>query len=61
METPMTAGNPPDALAAVLSRQVIGRAGQPEEIAAAATWLCGDEASLVTGAVLNVDGGYLAH
>ncbi|GGN58766.1 short chain dehydrogenase [Streptomyces albiflavescens] len=61
IETPMTAANPPDAVAAILSRQPIGRAGQPEEVAAAAAWLCSDEASLITGAVLNVDGGYLAH
>ncbi|WP_262699557.1 MULTISPECIES: SDR family NAD(P)-dependent oxidoreductase [Streptomyces] len=61
IDTPMTAGNPPDRMAVVLSRQVIGRAGQPEEVAAAAAWLCSDEASLITGADLNVDGGYLAH
>ncbi|MFJ8027753.1 SDR family NAD(P)-dependent oxidoreductase [Streptomyces sp. NPDC096311] len=61
IDTPMTAGNPKEALTAILSRQVIGRAGQPEEVAAAAAWLCSDEASLITGAVLNVDGGYLAH
>ncbi|ADI04646.1 short-chain family oxidoreductase [Streptomyces bingchenggensis BCW-1] len=60
IDTPMTAANPPDAVAAVLARQPIGRPGRPEEVAAAVTWLCGDEASLITGSVVNADGGYLA-
>ena len=33
------------------------RAGQPEEVANAVTWLLSDEASYVTGAVLRVAGG----
>ena len=37
-----------------------GRKAQPEEMAAAALWLCSDEASCVTGAVLPVDGGVFA-
>ena len=37
-----------------------GRKAQPEEMAAAALWLCSDEASFVTGAVLPVDGGAFA-
>lgn len=38
----------------------IGRKARPEEIAAAAVWLCSDESSFVTGAVLPVDGGVFA-
>jgi NAD(P)-dependent dehydrogenase (short-subunit alcohol dehydrogenase family) len=35
----------------------LGRAGTAEEIAAAIVWLLGDEASYVTGAILDVGGG----
>jgi 3-oxoacyl-[acyl-carrier protein] reductase len=35
----------------------LGRAIEPEDIAAAAVYLAGDEARMVTGAILNVDGG----
>ena len=31
--------------------------GQPEQIAAAAVWLCSDEASFVNGESMVVDGG----
>ncbi|MBV1904798.1 MAG: SDR family oxidoreductase [Pseudomonadales bacterium] len=35
----------------------LGRAGRPEEIVAAALYLCSEAASFTTGAVLRVDGG----
>jgi len=35
----------------------MGRPGEPMEIATAAVWLCTDEASYVTGAILDVGGG----
>ena len=35
----------------------LGRIGQPEEIANAVLWLCSDEASYMTGAIINVSGG----
>jgi NAD(P)-dependent dehydrogenase (short-subunit alcohol dehydrogenase family) len=38
----------------------IGRLGEPEDIAGLAVYLASDESSWVTGAVLPVDGGYLA-
>jgi NAD(P)-dependent dehydrogenase (short-subunit alcohol dehydrogenase family) len=37
-----------------------GRAGQPEEIAAAAVYLASEEAAFVHGAILPVDGGRTA-
>jgi NAD(P)-dependent dehydrogenase (short-subunit alcohol dehydrogenase family) len=37
-----------------------GRLGRPEDIAGLAVYLASDESSWVTGAVLPVDGGYLA-
>ena len=40
-----------------VSRQPMGRLGEPEEIAAGILYLASDEASFVTGAVLNIDGG----
>jgi NAD(P)-dependent dehydrogenase (short-subunit alcohol dehydrogenase family) len=38
----------------------LGRIGRPEDIAAAAVWLCSDEASWITGQALVVDGGLSA-
>jgi NAD(P)-dependent dehydrogenase (short-subunit alcohol dehydrogenase family) len=39
---------------------LFGRFGRPEEIAAAALWLCSDGSSFTTGHPLAVDAGYLA-
>jgi NAD(P)-dependent dehydrogenase (short-subunit alcohol dehydrogenase family) len=35
----------------------MGRAGRADEVAAAIVWLLSDEASYVTGALLDVGGG----
>jgi NAD(P)-dependent dehydrogenase (short-subunit alcohol dehydrogenase family) len=36
------------------------RIGRPEDVAAAAVWLCPAEAAFITGATLPLDGGQLA-
>lgn len=46
------------ALATITGRQVIGRLGHPREIADAALFLASTESSFVTGAALDVDGGF---
>ncbi|SLN47092.1 2-dehydro-3-deoxy-D-gluconate 5-dehydrogenase [Pseudoruegeria aquimaris] len=45
---------------AILERIPAGRWGDPADIAGAVTFLCTPAANYVTGAVLNVDGGWLA-
>ena len=45
---------------ALLGTVPLGRIAEPEEIAAAAVWLCSPEASYITGSVLVADGGWLA-
>jgi 3-oxoacyl-[acyl-carrier protein] reductase len=46
-----------DFRAAAAERNPVRRVGYPEDIAAAAAFLCSDEASYVTGQTLVVDGG----
>jgi Tropinone reductase 1 len=50
----------PDYLASVVARTPMGRAGDPEEVAAAVAFLCMDAASYITGTCLPVDGGFLS-
>lgn len=50
----------PDRNRAILDRIPAGRWGRAEDIAGTAVYLCSQAASYVHGAVLNVDGGWLA-
>ena len=64
IETPMTSILEDPAFAPVrdafVDWHLLGRAGQPEEVAAAALFLASDDASFVHGAALVVDGGLTA-
>lgn len=61
IETPMVSEmleREPEAMAALMKVQPIGRLGQPEEIASAVLWLCGPGASFIIGQAIAIDGGY---
>ncbi len=50
----------PEMVKAMDQKVPMGRIGEPEEVAAAAIFLCSDEASYITGHALPVDGGIVA-
>ncbi len=50
-------GGQPDRAHRMRDRVPLGRPGRAEEVAAAVVWLLSDEASYVTGALLDVGGG----
>jgi 2-hydroxycyclohexanecarboxyl-CoA dehydrogenase len=56
-QTPMVDTSTPEKLARYATRVPLGRIGQPEDVAYAALYLASDEASMVTAAILPVDGG----
>ena len=57
VETDMTAVLTDDQKNTIKTQVPLGRYASPDEIAAAVTWLAGDGAAYVTGAVIPVDGG----
>ncbi|MGA3038929.1 MAG: SDR family oxidoreductase [Vulcanimicrobiaceae bacterium] len=57
IETPMTAAIPDRVRHLALEGTPLGRAGRPEEVAAATLFLASEDASYITGIVLAIDGG----
>jgi 3-oxoacyl-[acyl-carrier protein] reductase len=59
IETAMTAALPEEVKQSGLKMIPLGRIGTPEDVAAAVRFLASDEASYITGHVLNINGGML--
>ena len=57
IETDMMKDAPPEVKDKALAEIVLGRLGQPEEVAHVVTFLCSDMARHITGEVIKVDGG----
>jgi 3-oxoacyl-[acyl-carrier protein] reductase len=54
-----TAGVPPEVLDRARERSVLGRLGDPQDVASVVVFLCSERARHITGAVIPVDGGHL--
>jgi NAD(P)-dependent dehydrogenase (short-subunit alcohol dehydrogenase family) len=52
---------PPENKAALVTGVPMGRLGLSEELANAIIFVASDEASFITGHILNVDGGHTAN
>jgi 3-oxoacyl-[acyl-carrier protein] reductase len=57
IEAGMTSRLSPEQSRAHIEQVPLGRAGKPEEVAAAVVFFASDDAAYITGQVLNVDGG----
>lgn len=62
IETPMTQAtrDNPESINRFMAHTPMGRVGQPEELVGPVVFLASNAASYVTGALIPVDGGYLA-
>ena len=58
IDTPMVAAIPEKVMKLLLPLIVLGRAGRPQEVAELAAFLASDRASYMTGASVEVTGGY---
>ncbi len=57
IETEMVSEAPDSVKDKALAEIILGRLGQPSEVAQAIVWLCSPMARHITGQVINVDGG----
>ena len=57
--TRLTDGVPPEILDRARERAVLGRLGDPQDVAGVVLFLCSESARHITGAVIPVDAGYL--
>jgi 3-oxoacyl-[acyl-carrier protein] reductase len=57
--TRLTAGVSPEILDRARERSVLGRLGDPQDVAHVVVFLCSEKARHITGAVIPVDGGHL--
>lgn len=58
IDTDMTRAIPEEPRRALLEAIPLGRPGLPEDVAGAVAFLCSDDAAFITGAVLDVNGGF---
>lgn len=59
IETDMTRGVPEKVWDLMVSKIPMGRAGHPEDVANCVAFLASDQASYITGEVINVGGGFV--
>ena len=57
--TRLTAGVPAEILDMARERSVLGRLGDPQDVASVVLFLCSEAARHITGTVIPIDGGYL--
>lgn len=57
IDTKMNGNLSPEDIATIVDETPLGRIGIPEDVAALALFLAGDEASFITGQIITVDGG----
>jgi 3-oxoacyl-[acyl-carrier protein] reductase len=57
--TRLTAGVSPEVLDRARERTVLGRLGDPQDVAGVVLFLCSEHARHITGAVIPVDGGHM--
>ncbi|MDB4868374.1 MAG: 3-oxoacyl-[acyl-carrier-protein] reductase [Cohnella sp.] len=59
IDTDMTRGVPENVWDLMISKIPMGRAGKPEDVANCIAYLVSDQASYITGEVINVGGGFI--